>query len=135
MERLIFSSNIQNRQCYRFMNFLDRDQYWFCPARYELIDKATYSCLLPEDRAECIPVKQVERLAIQRTYFRENAELREEWEMRTRECTDEKEEELESFVTEEPMIQVGGGKYAGNILHPAKPFSCGFLIFVHKGLR
>lgn len=49
MERLIFSSNIQNRQCYRFMNFHDRDQYWFCPARYELIDKATYRCLLPED--------------------------------------------------------------------------------------
>ena len=40
MERLIFSRNIQNRQCYRFMNFHDRDQYWFCPARYELIDKA-----------------------------------------------------------------------------------------------
>lgn len=105
MERLIFSSNIQNRQCYRFMNFHDRDQYWFCPARYELIDKATYSCLLPEDRAECIPVKQVERLTIQRAYFRENEELREEWEMRTRECTDEKEEELESWdIIEENLL-------------------------------
>lgn len=105
MERLIFSSNIQNRQCYRFMNFHDRDQYWFWPARYELIDKATYRCLLPEDRAECIPVKQVERLTIQRAYFRENAELREEWEMRTRECTDEKEEELESWdIIEENLL-------------------------------
>ena len=44
-------------------------------------------------------------------------------------------EELESFVTEEPMVQVGGRKHAGDRIHPSKPFSCGFLIFVHKGLR
>ena len=36
-------------------------------------------------------------MTIQRAYFRENAELREEWEMRTRECADEKEEESESW--------------------------------------
>lgn len=105
MEKIIFSSNIQNRQCYWFLNFHNRRRFWFCPARYGLIDRTEYRGLPPEERAECIPVKQVERLTIQRAYFCENAELREEWEARTRECPDEKAEESESWdIIEENLL-------------------------------
>lgn len=110
MGKIILSKNIRNGQCYCFLNLHERDRYWFCPDEHALIDRVEYRGLTPEERAECIPVKQVKRLAIQRAYFRENAELREEWEARTRECADEKEEELESWdIIEENLLD---GVYA-----------------------
>lgn len=105
MKNTVLPKSILRSHRYMFMNFHNRRRFWFCPFRYALIDRVEYRSLTPEERAECIPVKQVERLTIQRAYFRENAELREEWEMRTRECADEKEEESESWdIIEENLL-------------------------------
>lgn len=66
-------------------------QFWFCPAKAELVDRVTYEYLLSDDeRKGCIPVAQISRSDIQRAFFeQQDDEVRAMWEESIRECTDE----------------------------------------------
>lgn len=67
-------------------------QYWFCPAKAELVDRVTYGYLLSDDeRKGCIPVVEISLSDIQRAFFeQQDDEVREMWEESIRECTDER---------------------------------------------
>ena len=66
-------------------------QFWFCPAKAELIDRVTYEYLLSDDeRKGCIPVVEISLSDIQRAFFeQQDEEVRAMWEESIRECTDE----------------------------------------------
>lgn len=66
-------------------------QFWFCPAKAELVDHVTYEYLLSDDeRKGCIPVAEISLSDIQRAFFeQQDDEVREMWEESIRECTDE----------------------------------------------
>lgn len=66
-------------------------QFWFCPAKAELVDRVTYEYLLSDDeRKGCIPVAEISLSDIQRAFFeQQDDEVREMWEESIRECTDE----------------------------------------------
>ena len=67
-------------------------QFWFCPAKAELVDRVTYGYLLSDDeRKGCIPVVEISLSDIQRAFFeQQDDEVREMWEESIRECTDER---------------------------------------------
>lgn len=67
-------------------------QFWFCPAKAELVDRVTYEYLLSDDeRKGCIPVVEISLSDIQRAFFeQQDDEVREMWEESIRECTDER---------------------------------------------
>ena len=66
-------------------------QFWFCPAKAELVDRVTYEYLLSDDeRKGCIPVVEISLSEIQRAFFeQQDDEVRAMWEESIRECTDE----------------------------------------------
>ena len=107
--KLSKNSNARIFLVYNDCEYETAKQYWFCPARFELIDLITHDQLLSDDeRKGCIPVKRVRRAAAQRAFLEQEGLLA-EWEDAVAGCPDKdvQEQQFWNIVESDYALESG----------------------------